>query len=208
MSLYAFDRDCAKQHNCRLVGIDEAGRGPLAGPVTAAAVILDLDNPIEGIDDSKKLTAKKREELYELIIDKALAWGVASASPTEIDSMNILQATFLAMKRALKQISEEWSLALVDGNQPIRGFSRSKTQAPIIDGDATSASIAAASIIAKVTRDRFMIESHKKYPLYYFHQHKGYATALHRSLVKQHGMCKLHRKSFCYSMLAQTELEI
>ncbi|MFP4417711.1 MAG: ribonuclease HII, partial [Chitinispirillaceae bacterium] len=161
MKLYQFDRDYEKQHGCRVIGIDEAGRGPLAGPVTAAAVMLDLDDPIEGIDDSKKLTELRREELYQEIIKRAHAWGVGSATPTEIDSINILQATFLAMKRALRQISEEWSLALVDGNQPIRGFSQSKKQVPIIDGDATSASIAAASIIAKVTRDRYMIESHK-----------------------------------------------
>ncbi len=208
MKLYEFDRDYEKLHGCRVIGIDEAGRGPLAGPVTAAAVILDLNNPIQGIDDSKKLTEKRREELYEVIVQKALAWGIGSASPVEIDSINILQATFLAMKRALKNINSEWSVALVDGNQRIRGFSRSKKQIPIIDGDAISASIAAASIVAKVTRDRYMIDSHRKYPLYRFYQHKGYATPQHRALLKEHGMCKIHRKSFCYSMLAQTSLDI
>jgi ribonuclease HII len=195
-ALYDFDTALKRKHVRCVVGIDEAGRGPLAGPVVAAAVILDLSRPIPGIDDSKKIPPAKRLRLFDEIRAGAKAWSVGEASHEEIDRLNILQATFLAMRRALDGIREKWSLALVDGNQYIPTVGRT-FQMPIIKGDALSASIAAASIIAKVTRDRIMERFHGKYPGWDFLTHKGYPTARHRQLIRELGPCAIHRKSFC-----------
>lgn len=174
-------------------GIDEAGRGPLAGPVCAAAVILPVSWEPEGLDDSKKLTPRKREILYEEITAKALAWSVAYASEGEIDEVNILQATFLAMRRALAGLSLRPDLALVDGNRdPLLGI---PTRCEI-GGDARYACIAAASILAKVSRDRLMDAYDKEYPAYGFLRHKGYPTKAHYQALAEYGPCPIHRRSF------------
>lgn len=177
-----------------ICGIDEAGRGPLAGPVCAAAVILPKGLEIEGLNDSKKLTDKKRRELYDVICEKAVAYGIAFADHKEIDEINILQATFLAMRRAVEQLSVKPQLALVDGNRdPILDGIQVKT---IVKGDSLSASIAAASILAKVTRDRYMEEQAELYPQYGFPVHKGYGTKAHYAALTEHGPCPIHRMSF------------
>jgi len=174
-------------------GVDEAGRGPLAGPVVAAAVILDADNPIEGLGDSKKISEKKRQQLYPLIKQHAKAWAIAEASAVEIDELNILQASLLAMKRAVEALKIKADHALIDGNKaPQLNISCTC----IIKGDEKEASIGAASILAKVYRDELLTELDKIYPEYQFAQHKGYPTKLHRELLKQHGACKEHRRSF------------
>ncbi|CAB3789379.1 Ribonuclease HII [Paraburkholderia caffeinitolerans] len=174
-------------------GVDEAGRGPLAGPVTAAAVILDPARPIAGLDDSKALSAKAREALYDLIIERALAWCVASASVEEIDSLNILHATMLAMRRAVEGLSVTPTLAKIDGNRcpvlPVRSEA-------VIGGDALVPSISAASIIAKVTRDRMLLELHEAFPVYGFDAHAGYGTAQHLAALREHGPCVHHRRTF------------
>jgi ribonuclease HII len=190
----------------RIAGIDEAGRGPLAGPVVAAVVILDLNRPIDGVNDSKKLTAAKRDKLFDLITDNAKAYGVGIADQGEIDEINILQATFSAMRRALEGIGGQYDLLLVDGNQYIAGVPRER-QKTIVGGDALSASVAAASIIAKVTRDRMMDGYHERYPQYDFAKHKGYGTKRHVEQIERYGLCPIHRKSFCKKITAvQTEL--
>jgi len=178
----------------QVAGIDEAGRGPLAGPVFAAAVILDPSRPIAGLADSKMLAAPRREELAARIREKSLAWCVASATVDEIDSLNILQATMLAMRRACEGLSLRPLQALVDGNCIPRGLGCA-TQA-IIKGDATVAAIAAASILAKTARDADCVVLHQHYPQYQFDQHKGYGTALHLSRLLAHGPCPAHRRSF------------
>lgn len=181
-------------------GIDEAGRGPLAGPVFAAAVILPPDCMIDGLNDSKKLTEKKREALFPVIQQKAIAWSVASADEKEIDDMNILQATFLAMRRALAGLEISADAALVDGNlDPGLGI----TALPVVKGDAKSASIAAASILAKVSRDRFMYSLDEKYPEYAFAQHKGYGTRLHYERLAEFGISPVHRRSFLKKWVAE-----
>lgn len=178
--------------NC-ICGVDEAGRGPLAGPVCAAAVILPVGAMIPGLDDSKKLTEKKREALYDVIKETAVSYGIAFASEKEIDEMNILNATFLAMKRAVEKLGVKPDLALIDGNQkPHTGIS----EVTVIKGDGKSMSIAAASVLAKVTRDRYMIELDKKYPQYEFRKHKGYGTKLHYEKVFEYGISDVHRKTF------------
>lgn len=177
-------------------GIDEAGRGPLAGPVCAAAVILPKGCVIEGVNDSKKLTEKKREALFDIIKEKALAYSIAVADEKEIDEINILQATYLAMRRAFEGLDVKPDMALVDGNRdPILGIP-TKT---IVKGDANSMSIAAASILAKVTRDRFMLEMDEKYPEYQFAKHKGYGTKLHYEMLAKYGVSEIHRKTFLRS---------
>ena len=177
-----------------ICGIDEAGRGPLAGPVCAAAVILPPDLVIEGLNDSKKLTEKKRDALYDLITEKALAYGIAMATEQEIDEINILQATFLAMRRAVDQLSVRPSFVLVDGNrEPDLGDLPLKT---VVKGDSLSANIAAASILAKVTRDRYMVEMDARYPQYGFAVHKGYGTQKHYEALRQYDACPIHRRSF------------
>lgn len=174
-------------------GIDEAGRGPLAGPVFAAAVILPDDLGDLGINDSKKLSEKKRDALFDIIKEKAIAWSVASASEQEIDEINILNATFLAMKRAVEGLSVKPDIALVDGNRkPGTGIE----EMTLVKGDAKSISIAAASILAKVSRDRYLMELDEKYPEYQFKKHKGYPTALHYEMIKEHGISPVHRLSF------------
>ncbi len=179
-------------------GIDEAGRGPLAGPVYAAAVILKKGQTIEGVNDSKKLSEKKREALYNKIIDECLAYAIGVADEKEIDEINILQATFLAMKRAVDGLSVKPDCALVDGNQiPPLDCSVST----IIKGDSKSESIAAASILAKVERDRYMLKMAQKYPQYCFEKHKGYGTKLHYEMIEKYGICDIHRKSFLKKVL-------
>jgi ribonuclease HII len=180
-----------------ICGIDEAGRGPLVGAVVAGAVVLDPNNPIEGLKDSKKLTAARREYLYEQIMKKAKAWGVGEASPAEIDEINILQATMLAMRRAFEDLTTRlggWpDKALIDGNRcpelPIAAEA-------IIKGDSKEPAISAASIVAKVTRDRQMVSLHERYPEYGFAQHMGYPTEAHFAALKQYGACEQHRRSF------------
>ena len=195
-TLYEFDSNCEKEFNAGVIGIDEAGRGPLAGPVVAAAVVLDLKQPIDGVNDSKKVAPQKRAELYDVICSRARAWAVGQASVEEIDRHNILQATFLAMRRALDKIDPEGLIVLVDGNQYIPTVS-CELQKPVIRGDGLSASIAAASILAKVTRDRIMEEYQKRYSKWDFGVHKGYGTARHCELIGKFGLCDIHRKSFC-----------
>lgn len=177
-----------------LAGIDEAGRGPLAGPVYAAAVILDPDRPIKGLDDSKKLTAERREELALLIRERSLAWCIASASVDEIDQINILQATMLAMRRACAGLSVKPVQALVDGNLVPKGLLCS-AQA-IVQGDALVPAISAASILAKTARDADCLQLHEQFPQYEFDRHKGYATAVHLDRLRVHGPCSAHRRSF------------
>ena len=174
-------------------GVDEAGRGPLSGPVVAAACILPLGCVIEGLDDSKKLTPKKREALFEVITQKAVAFSIASSSVEEIDQMNILNATLLAMRRAIGGLSVPADFALIDGNID-RDFPLPAKA--VVKGDSLSTSIAAASILAKVTRDRLCLEDDKAYPQYEFAKHKGYGTARHMALIREFGPCPLHRKSF------------
>lgn len=174
-------------------GVDEAGRGPLAGDVYAAAVILPRGLEIAGVNDSKKLSEKKREALYEVIIAQATAFCIATASVAEIEEMNILQASLLAMRRAVAGLSAQPDLVLVDGNQDPR-LPMSAT--PIIGGDGKSASIAAASILAKVARDRYMKDLDELYPQYQFTKHKGYGTKLHYELLAAHGISPIHRLSF------------
>ncbi len=181
-------------------GVDEAGRGPLAGPVYAAAVVLKKGQTIEGVNDSKKLSEKKREELFDKIVSECSAFSVGTASEREIDEINILQATFLAMKRAVDGLSIKPDIALVDGNQIPPLDCAVKT---VIKGDAKSESIAAASIIAKVSRDRYMKEMAAKYPEYQFEKHKGYGTKLHYEMIEKYGICEIHRKSFLKKVLGK-----
>lgn len=183
-----------KYETCRYIcGIDEVGRGPLAGPVVAAAVILPKDTDILYLNDSKKLSEKKREELYEEIIEKAVAYGIGFADEELIDEINILQADYVAMRKAIDSLSVKPDILL---NDAVTIPEVSIRQVPIIKGDAKSVSIAAASIIAKVTRDRYMVEMDKEYPGYGFASNKGYGSAAHISAIKELGPCKLHRRSF------------
>ena len=179
-------------------GIDEAGRGPLAGDVYAAAVVFDNDTFIEGVNDSKKLSAKKREALFDEIINKAKAYCIATASVEEIAELNILNATMLAMKRAYDGLNLKCDLALVDGNRQPSLDCECKT---VIKGDATSASIAAASILAKVARDRYMTEMSKLYPQYGFEKHAGYGTKAHTEAIIKYGPCPIHRELFLRKIL-------
>ena len=176
-----------------ICGVDEAGRGPLAGPVCAAAVILPRDLQIPGLTDSKKLTDKKRRELFPVIREQAVAYGIGLASEQEIDEINILQATFLAMRRALDQLSVRPDLALIDGNRETDFGLPVKT---VVKGDSLSANIAAASILAKVTRDNIMIQLSEQYPEYGFEIHKGYGTKAHYAALTEHGASPVHRRSF------------
>jgi len=180
-----------------ICGVDEAGRGPLVGSVVAGAVVLDPNQPIIGLRDSKKLSPARREQLYAEVMQKARAWGIGQASPSEIDTLNILQATMLAMRRAIEALSErlgEWpSKALIDGNRcPILPIASEA----IIKGDAKEPAISAASIIAKVTRDQQMQVLHTQYPQYGFNQHMGYPTEVHMQALKQYGPCEEHRRTF------------
>ena len=174
-------------------GVDEAGRGPLAGPVVAAAVILHPGRPFDGLDDSKKLNEQKREALFPLIQERALAWSVIEISPAEIDRVNILQATLLGMKRAVESLDPRPSLALVDGNRPPDLPCAVRT---MVGGDALEPAISAASILAKVSRDRLMLDMHQRFPEYGFDRHKGYPTAAHMRVLAELGPCEIHRRSF------------
>ena len=180
-----------------ICGVDEAGRGPLAGPVCAAAVILPRNCEIEGLNDSKKLTEKKRESLYDVIIEKAVSYGIAFAAVEEIEEMNILNASMLAMNRAIAKLKPVPELALIDGN---RNSAIEINSRCVIKGDAKCADIAAASILAKVTRDRYMLQMAEKYPEYHFEQHKGYGTKLHYAALREHGPSEIHRMSFLRKM--------
>ncbi|MBQ3211176.1 MAG: ribonuclease HII [Oscillospiraceae bacterium] len=180
-----------------ICGVDEAGRGPLAGPVYAAAVILPRNLEIDGLNDSKKLSEKKREALYDEICQKAFCYGIARAELEEIEELNILQATFLAMNRAISQLDIVPELALIDGN---RNTGIEMASRCVIKGDSKCADIAAASILAKVSRDRYMLEMAEKYPQYYFEKHKGYGTKLHYEAIREHGPSPIHRMSFLRKM--------
>ena len=176
-----------------LCGVDEAGRGPLAGPVCAAAVILPRGLELKGLNDSKKLTEKKREALFDPIREKAVSFGIAFASVEEIEELNILNATFLAMNRAIAQLSPAPELALIDGN---RSTGITVQNRCIVKGDARCADIAAASVLAKVSRDRYMLQMAERYPAYHFEQHKGYGTKLHYEALREYGPSPIHRLSF------------
>ena len=180
-----------------ICGVDEAGRGPLAGPVYAAAVILPRDAVIEGLNDSKKLTEKKREALFDVITERALTYGIASASAEEIEKLNILNATFLAMNRAIDKLDPIPELALIDGN---RSTGIAMPSRCVVKGDSRCADIAAASILAKVSRDRYMLTLAEKYPQYHFEQHKGYGTKLHYEALREYGPSPEHRPSFLRKM--------
>lgn len=180
-----------------ICGVDEAGRGPLAGPVCAAAVILPRNLEIVGLNDSKKLTEKKREALFDVIIENAVSYGIAFSTVEEIEEMNILNASMLAMNRAISQLDPVPELSLIDGN---RNSAIEYPSRCVIKGDAKCADIAAASILAKVTRDRYMLEMAEKYPQYHFEQHKGYGTKLHYEALREYGPCEIHRMSFLRKM--------
>lgn len=190
----AYEQSAEEEGFCSICGVDEAGRGPLAGPVFAAAVIMPHVLIIEGVNDSKKISEKKREQLFDIICEKALAFSIAAASEAEIDSINILQATYLAMKRAVDGLEVSPDMILVDGNRlPPDLPCEART---IVKGDALSHSIACASILAKVSRDRYMLLLDKQYPQYCFAKHKGYGTAVHIEALRTHGVSPVHRRSF------------
>ena len=185
----------------RIAGIDEAGRGPLAGPVVAAAVVFEPYVWIEGVTDSKKLSAAKRERFYELIVENAATYGVGVVDNLEIDRINIRQATFKAMRMALGRMKASPEYILVDGEELPGSIYR---QEGLIKGDSRSFTIAAASILAKVTRDRLLAEYHENFPLYGFDRHKGYGTKEHREMILKHGPCKWHRKTFLKKLLGES----
>ena len=188
-----FETRAVKEGYGCIAGIDEAGRGPLAGPVVAAAVVLPAGISIDGLDDSKKLSPAVREKLFSVIERTALGFGIGIVAVEVIDEINILQAAHLAMKRAIEQIPKPVDLLLIDGNQKIESDIHQWT---IVKGDSKSFSIAAASVLAKVTRDRLMEDYHRLYPDYEFHRHKGYGTPLHRCRIEEFGPCPIHRKTF------------
>lgn len=196
---YEFEKAAVNSGFSCICGVDEAGRGPLAGPVCAAAVILPAGAAIEGLDDSKKLTEKKRERLYNIIKQTAVAYSVAYGTLEEIETVNILEATYLAMNRAIEGLTVKPDFALIDGNRVPRGIKIPCET--IVKGDSKSMSVAAASVLAKVTRDRLMLEYDKKYPEYNFKKHKGYGTKEHTELIKQYGPCEIHRLSFLKNIL-------
>lgn len=190
---YEFENKAHEDGFSAVCGVDEAGRGPLAGPVYAAAVILPDGLEDIGINDSKKLSEKKREALFDIICERAVAYGIGTASEKEIDEINILNAAFLAMKRAVENMSVKPDLVLVDGNRkPNTGYE----EITVVKGDSKSISIAAASILAKVSRDRYMKKLSEEYPEYKFEQHKGYPTKLHYEMIKKYGVLPVHRRSF------------
>lgn len=202
MTLFEYDSEIRQQGCGVLCGVDEAGRGPLAGPVVAGAVILPDGVEIVGLNDSKKLSEKKRENLYDMILEKALYYGIGYASHEEIDEINILNATYLAMRRAVENLLAQGAvgidLLLVDGNRDPKIGYPTRT---LVKGDGTSASIAAASILAKVTRDREMLQLDQEYPAYGFAKHKGYPTKAHYQAIEENGICPIHRKTFLKKVL-------
>lgn len=194
VDLWALQRELKLQRGDMVIcGVDEAGRGPLAGPVCAAAVILPEEFEIPGLNDSKQLADKKRRELFPVIKEQAIAYGIAMVDEKTIDEVNILNATFMAMKDAISQLSVEPDLALIDGNR-VTDFGVEAMA--VVKGDAKDASIAAASILAKVTRDMYMEEMDLKYPQYGFGVHKGYGTRRHYDAIREFGMCPIHRRTF------------
>ncbi len=196
---FSFENE-ARQKGYKLIcGVDEAGRGPLAGPVCAAAVILPENCEIDGLNDSKKISEKKREMLYDIIIEKALAYSIAYGTLEEIEEYNILEATYIAMNRAIDGLKITADFALIDGNRVPKGIKIPSVT--VVKGDSKSCSIAAASILAKVTRDRLMLEYDKKYPQYLFAAHKGYGTKAHYEAIAQHGICEIHRLSFLKNVI-------
>lgn len=195
---YEYENLLKEQGYSLVAGIDEAGRGPLAGPVYAAAVILPDGLEEMGINDSKKMTEKKREALFDIIVDNAVAYGIGFATEKEIDEINILNATFLAMRRAVEAMGVKPDLVLVDGNRkPNTGYE----EMTLVKGDAKSISISAASILAKVSRDRYMKDLAERHPEYKFEQHKGYGTKLHYEMIEQYGILPDHRRSFLKKIL-------
>lgn len=191
--MWSFEQKHLDEGYTCICGVDEAGRGPLAGPVCAAAVILPANIEIPGLNDSKKITDKKRRELFPVICEKAVAYGIAFADHKEIDEINILQATYLAMERAISQLSVKADFALIDGN---RAKDFGIPVETIVGGDGRSASIAAASILAKVTRDDYMLQMANNYPAYGFDVHKGYGTKAHYAALAENGPCPIHRMTF------------
>jgi ribonuclease HII len=210
MNLLSFDRNFYDTGLVFVAGIDEAGRGALAGPVTAAAVILSKDLIIPDLNDSKQVSKRKREQLFVIIKKKALAYGISSIDNTIVDKVNILQATFLAMSKSVLKLQIKPELCLIDGNHRIPNLAFK--QEAIVGGDAKSACIAAASILAKVTRDKIMTDYAKQYPVYKFENHKGYATRQHIESLKQYGQCPIHRITFapvsdiCKNFKGRTEI--
>ena len=196
---FSYEKEAQNKGYKFVCGVDEAGRGPLAGPVCAAAVILPDDCEIEGLNDSKEISEKKRELLYDVIIEKAIAYSIAYGTLEEIEKYNILEATYIAMNRAIEGLETKADFALIDGNRVPKGISIPCET--VVKGDSKSYSIAAASILAKVTRDRLMLEYDKKYPEYLFSSHKGYGTKAHYEAIKQHGVCEIHRLSFLKNVL-------
>ena len=191
---YLYEQNAVNAGYKVVCGIDEAGRGPLAGPVHAAAVILPIGLEIEGLNDSKKLSEKKREQLFDVICEKAIDYSIGVATEKEIDEINILNATFLAMHRAVEGLKIKPDYALIDGNQyPKIPFVMEET---VVKGDAKSMSIAAASILAKVSRDRFMLQKAEEYPQYQFEKHKGYGTKVHYEAIREYGPSPIHRLTF------------
>lgn len=197
--LSKYEEDCFNRGIELVAGIDEAGRGPLAGPVVAAAVILPKHALIEGVNDSKKISEKKREKLYDDIINTAIAWGVGIVDNNVIDEINILNATRMAMHNAIEALKVKPEYILIDAEKKVD--TNGIPFMPIIKGDALSISIAAASIVAKVTRDRMMREYDEIFPVYGFEKHKGYGTKMHTEAIKEHGMCMIHRKSFLKNII-------
>ena len=195
--LWEIENAVAEEGFAPVCGVDEAGRGPLAGPVCAAAVVLPRGLVIPGLNDSKKLTERRREALYDVITAQALAYGVAFASEREIDELNILQATYLAMNRAIAAMGTAPALALIDGN---RNGGIAVPSRRVVGGDGKCASIAAASVLAKVTRDRYMLELDARYPGYGFAKHKGYGTAAHYAALREKGPSEVHRRTFLKKM--------
>ena len=200
VNMWAIEDECRAEGYTVICGVDEAGRGPLAGPVCAAAVILPDHLELPGLNDSKKLSDKKRRELFPLIKEQAIAYGIGLASHEEIDEINILQATYLAMERAIAQLEGKADFAIIDGNRakdfglPVR---------TVVKGDSLSASIAAASVLAKVTRDDIMLEMAEKYPEYGFEVHKGYGTKAHYESLRAHGHSPIHRMTFLKKFYGQ-----
>ena len=196
---FSYEKEANDKGFKLVCGVDEAGRGPLAGPVCAAAVILPENCEIEGLNDSKKISEKKREALFDIIKEKAIAYSIAFGTLQEIEEYNILEATYIAMNRAIDGLDKKADFALIDGNRVPKGIKIPCET--VVKGDSHSCSIAAASILAKVTRDRLMLEYDKKYPQYLFAQHKGYGTKAHYEAIKQYGVCEIHRLSFLKNVL-------
>ena len=200
-----FDNSFLSDNINLIAGIDEAGRGPLAGPVVAGAVIFSPNTKLTGVNDSKKLSQKTREELYDEIVDKALAFGICEIDETEIDAINILQATLKAMRLASEKLTIPPDLILIDGNKAFKSQTPVKT---IVKGDSKSHAIAAASILAKVTRDRLMIKAAEQFPEYAWERNKGYGTKQHMEAIKKYGITPLHRKTFLSNIVEPKILEI